>query len=224
MKTLIIVPAFNEGKSLAGVVTDLRSHGFKDIVVINDGSTDKTKEIAKKQHVILLHHLINRGLGAALGTGFEFAKRNNFDFIVTFDSDGQHKAKEIKSLLAPLFANTADVVIGKRILKTGQIPHSRKIMNFLANVATYAFFGIWTSDSQSGLRAFNKKAIASINIKADRMEVSSEFFREIQKNKLNLVEVPIEAVYTKYSMASSSQESLASVKMPIRLLLGQFRR
>jgi hypothetical protein len=103
------------------------------------------------------------------------------------------------------------------------MPVDRKVGNFLANLITYFFFGQWTNDSQSGLRAFNRKAIESIEIRTDRMEVSSEFFREVSRLNLRYQEIPIKALYTKYSLASSSQERLASVKIPLRLLLRQFR-
>ena len=110
-KILIIVPTFNEQDSITAVITDLQAHGYKNIVVIDDGSTDNTYKLAKKMKVPVIKHIINRGLGAALGTGFEYAKIMGADIAVTFDSDGQHKAKEINKVLTDVKNNKADVVI-----------------------------------------------------------------------------------------------------------------
>ncbi|MDO8514949.1 MAG: glycosyltransferase family 2 protein, partial [bacterium] len=162
MKILIIIPAWNEQKTLPGVVSDLKKHGYKNIVVINDGSTDGT--------IGTLNHVINRGLGAALGTGFEFARKNRTDIIVTFDADGQHKAEDIKNLIKPILDNKADVVVGSRMTEFRKLmPKSRLVITLLANLLTYLLYGFKSTDSQSGLRAFNKKALEKIKIKTDRM-------------------------------------------------------
>lgn len=219
MKTLIIVPAFNEEKSIASVIIDLKKHGFKNILLVNDGSLDDTASKAKG--VKIINHIINRGLGAALGTGFEYAKLNNYDIAVTFDSDGQHKAKDIKKLLAKI--GRADVVIGSRLLKnTKDMPVDRIVINVISNLLTFAIYGIWSTDSQSGLRAFNKKSIECIKIKTQRMEVSSEFLKEIKRNNLRFVEVSIDPIYTEYSR-QSGQSNLNSFNVAIRMLLRLFR-
>lgn len=224
MKILIIVPAFNESKTLPVVIADLRKHRFTNIVVVNDGSTDNTGELAKKERVVVLNHIANRGLGAALGTGWEYALKNKTDILITFDSDGQHKASDLKKLLKPLIKNKADVVIGSRFLgKWQKMPLDRVFANILSNIMTLTFYGSWSSDTQSGLRAFNKKAIKKINITTDRMEVSSEFYREFAKHKLKVFEIPVDAVYTMDTLRNSKQEALAFIKLPFRLFLRLFR-
>lgn len=222
MKILIIIPAFNEEKTIAKVIFDLEVHGYHDILVINDGSLDKTAEKVKRVKVV--NHVINRGLGAALGTGWEYALKTGADALVTFDSDGQHKATDLKKLLEPIIKNRADVVIGSRFLgKWQKMPLERIFTNILSNIMTFTFYGSWSSDTQSGLRAFNKKAIKKIKITTDRMEVSSEFYREFAKHKLRVFEIPIDAVYTMDTLRNSKQETLAFVKLPFRLFLRLFR-
>lgn len=223
MKILIIVPAYNEEKSIAKVITDLRKHGYNNVALVDDGSKDSTAEIAKKLGVKVLKHVLNRGLGAALGTGLEYARRNNFDLAVTFDADGQHQADDIAKLIDPIISGQADVVIGSRLLGRRNMPVERRVLNFLSNILTFFFFGVFSTDSQSGLRAFSQKAVGSIKIKTDRMEVSSEFFKEIRDNNLRLKEVPIKAIYTAYGIISSKQENFAAVKIPWRLFLRLFR-
>lgn len=223
IKSLIVIPAFNEQKTLADVLSDVIKNIPADVLVINDGSSDKTAEIAKKFRVFLATHVANRGLGAALGTGFEFSRRCNYDLLITFDADGQHRSSDALKLIQAIKSNKADVAIGSRLLTGTSMPLDRKFLNFLSDLITYLFYGVWTTDSQSGLRAFNKKAINSINIKTDRMEVSSEFFKEIKRNKLRFIEVPIQAIYTPYSLSKGQDKKgnwnafSIGVKMLLRL-------
>lgn len=224
MNTLVVIPCFNEGQNLQSVITDLKKAGVKNILVVNDGSGDDTAQVAKKNKVELVNHIVNRGLGAALGTGFAYALKNNYDVLVTFDGDGQHVSSDLPGLLKPIVNNKADVVIGSRFVgKLKKMPIDRLFLNLLSNIMTLCFYGVWASDSQSGLRAFNKKAIGAIKIKTDKMEVSSEFYREIKRNNLRLKEVPIEAIYTEGSLRGSKQEDLAAIKLSFRLFLRLFQ-
>lgn len=202
MHGLVIVPAFNEEHTIRDVILKIprkiKNHGL-DILVINDGSFDKTEKIARKFGVKVISHLLNRGLGAALGSGFEFARIGSYDFLVTLDGDGQHDPKEISKLLGPIFNKKADFVVGSRIFKEG-MPAFRRLITFLASLATYVLTGVWTSDSQSGFRAFSKKAITVITIQVDKMEVSSDFFSQCREKNLRMVEIPITPIYTEYSL------------------------
>lgn len=211
MKLAILIPAFNEEKTLEKVVKTLprKFTGIKnkEIIVVNDGSIDDTESIAKRLKITVISHFINRGLGGALGTGFEYARKNHFDILVTFDADGQHSPLDIQPVLNPIIKKKADVVIGSRLKKPEGMPWYRRIGVFGLNIITFIFFWVWTTDSQSGLRAFSKKAITKIEIKANKMEVSSEFFNEIQTKNLKFVEVPITSIYTKYSLAKGQKNS-----------------
>lgn len=223
MKRLVIIPAFNEGKVIYKTLIDLKkaikSKGKFDILVIDDGSTDNTFSQARKAKVNVLCHRLNRGLGGALGTGFEYAKRFNYDLAVTFDADGQHHPQDLLKLIKPIENRQADIVIGTRTLsKKGQMPLDRKIINWLSNFVTFIFFAIWTSDSQSGFRAFSKKALRLIQIKTQRMEVSSEIFSEIKRHRLKLKEIPITVIYTDYSRLKG-QANLNSFNVLYKLLL-----
>ncbi len=223
MKILIVIPAYNEEGTIVSVVTDLRLNHYSDILVIDDGSTDNTKKLALDTGVTVVHHTVNRGLGAALGTGFEYARRKGIDILVTFDADGQHQASLIARLVKPIQADQADVVIGTRIEDYQKMPFVRRLLNHLANLITFILFFVWTTDSQSGLRAFNKKAINCIKIKTNRMEVSSEFFKEIRDGGLRFAEVPVPAIYTKSSLKSSKQGAWASARITLKLILRLFR-
>lgn len=225
MKTLIVIPAHNEEARIGDVIKDLKSHGFHEIFVVDDGSDDKTSQVAKKAGAIVVRHIMNRGLGAGLGTGFAFAKNGDYDSLVTFDGDGQHVASDLVRLLKPIKEGKADVVIGSRMLKPAGMPLGRLFVNFVSNIATLVLFRVWTTDTLSGLRAFNRKAIEAINLKTDRMEVSNEFFMEIRQKHLKFKEIPIKPVYTEYS--ESHSHNLVSLTQSISngkgMLLRVFR-
>lgn len=225
-KLIIVLPAFNEEKVIGSVLLHLKKalKSFKGldcrIVVVNDCSTDKTAQEAEKQNVVVVNHPINRGLGGALFTGFKYAKRKKTDYLVTMDSDGQHDAGDIKKILQPIIEKKADLVVGIRNIK--KMPFDRKIITFFSSMLTFLLFGVWFEDTQSGFRAFGKKAIEKISIKTQKMEVSSEFFSEIKKNKLKLAKVPIKVIYTEYSRAKG-QSNLNSANVLVKLVLRRVR-
>lgn len=212
-RLLIIIPAYNEEAKISSTIEELRHismPGIKiDLVVVNDGSTDRTKKITSKKRLVVIHHIINRGLGAALSTGFSYALMNNYDFVMTFDADGQHSARNIITVINPLLRDQVDVVIGSRLLSPHGMPKIRYLINLLSNFVTFMLFNIWTTDSQSGMRAFTLRALKRMHIKSQRMEVSSEILKEISRLKLKYCEVPIKSVYTKYSLSKGQKISNA---------------
>lgn len=224
-KILILIPAYNEQEVIENVLQSIPATisgmGKVEVVVIDDGSSDKTKLFSQQNHVNVIHHVINRGLGAAICTGFTYAKLVKPDIVVTFDADGQHRFKDLPQLIKPIIDGRADVVIGSRLLKNSTMLFERKVVNWFSNILTFVFFGIWTTDSQSGLRAFSRLALNSIEIKTQRMEVSSEILKEINRNNLRLVEIPIPAIYTTYSLHKGQKISNATnvfIKLLLRVL------
>lgn len=211
MKLLIGIPAYNEevtiGKVIKSIPKKMKGIARVDVVVIDDGSSDSTGLLAQKSGITVLQHVINRGLGGALKTIMAYARDIKCDILITFDADGQHNCKDIPKLVVPIVNKHADIVIGTRWLTKAHAPQSRKFINKLANIVTYIFFGVSTTDSQSGFRALNKTAISRISLSADGMEVSSEFFKEIKRHNLRFCEVPIKPVYTQYSRAKGQRLS-----------------
>lgn len=224
-KLLVVIPAFNEAPVIGETIRGVRKVLPKSatILVVDDGSNDGTGEEARGAGAVVLRHPINRGLGGALGTGLYWAKVKDFDFGVTFDADGQHDPSDLEAVLKPLYYNKVDVVIGTRsTLGWEEIPADRKLILILSNFLTWWLFGIKTSDSLSGFRAFNRRAIEKIQLRTDRMEVSNEFFSEIKRHKLRLAEAPIKVIYTSYSR-SKGQKNSNAVDVGVKLMLRLFR-
>ncbi|MBI2041597.1 MAG: glycosyltransferase family 2 protein [Candidatus Nealsonbacteria bacterium] len=220
MKTVAIIPAFNEEKTLGGVISDLKKY-VNQIIVIDDGSTDKTNQIARSKNIKIYRHLINRGLGGVLKTGIEAALQNGADIIITIDADGQHDPSEIPKLIKPIIEQKADAVIGSRFLTRQPMPLFRRVGNIFFNFVTFFLFGAKTTDSQSGMRAFSKKGAQSLEIHSNGMEVSSEILKEIKIKKIRMKEVPIKSIYTDYSL-SKGQGLLPGIKTLIKILWSLF--
>lgn len=218
-KTFIVIPAYNEESSLGGVIKNLKKKGYENIIVVNDGSRDNTSKIAKKTGVIVYDLLINCGLGVALKTGIDSAIIYGADVIVTFDSDGQHNPNDIKRIVKPLLKNETEFVIGSRLLDKRQMPFLRTIGNRGLDLVTFLLFGIWVTDTQSGLRGFSKKAAQKIRITSERMEVSSEIIKEIKRNKLKFKQVPIKTIYTKYSLEHGQNNVFNGFKIAYELIM-----
>jgi glycosyltransferase involved in cell wall biosynthesis len=222
MRLVVVVPAYNEERTVGEVVRSLRPSADL-VLVVDDGSGDRTSAVAAAAGGEVYQHVINRGLGAALGTGIAAAVGLGADIVVTFDADGQHKVEDITRLIEPIRSGAADMAIGCRIADRKRMPVSRRLANWVGNALTFVLFGIWVKDSQSGLRAFSRRAAEQLDIKTDRMEVSSEIIQEIKRHGWRLAEVPIQPVYTEYSL-SKGQSFVVGLKTAGRLLFNRIIR
>ncbi len=223
MKTVAIIPAYNEERTIQSVVRSVLSQ-VDEVIVVDDGSVDRTVDEAQHERVVVVSHPLNCGLGAAIATGFILARERNADFAVTIDADGQLFASDIRAVLTPLINGECDVVIGSRFLTThSPIPLLRKFYNSIGNFVTFLLFGIYTSDSQSGIRAFSRSGLFFVDLRCARMEVSSEFFGEIKAKNLRWREVPIHVQYTAYSL-SKGQGFRRGIVTTFRLIIRRMYR
>lgn len=198
--TIIVIPVYNESRNIIPVIEKCKQAGYASIIIINDGSTDHTKELAEKCNVHVISHLINRGQGAAIQTGIQAALSLGADYIVTMDGDQQFDPQDISKILAPLIAGEAEVIIGSRFKQKNSIPFIRRFFNLIANCLTFSLSGIYVSDSQSGFKGFNKKAAAQIEIHTSGYEFCTEIIREISYLGLTYKEVPVNVYYSQESM------------------------
>jgi glycosyltransferase involved in cell wall biosynthesis len=194
------IPAFNEEKNIAKVILLAKRYVDK-VIVCDDGSTDMTAAISESLGARVARHERNLGYGAALSTLFGEARRENADIAVTLDADGQHDPSDIAKLVAPLSSNEADIVIGSRFLRPGSasMPKYRRVglaaVNRVSNTMGYA--GL--TDSQSGYRAYNRKALEAIVPSEMGMGASTEILVRANEAGLRIAEIPIEVTYDKES-------------------------
>lgn len=222
-KIVVVIAAYNEESMIDKVIKDLRKNGYKNIVVVDDGSSDKTFDVASKQGVNVLRHTINRGQGAALKTGIDFALAKGADILVTFDADGQHQAKEIEKMVKPIIKKEVDVTLGSRFLRDGSnVPLLRKLYLKIGVLVLFLMYGIKLTDSHNGFRAMSRHAAQTIEIKSDKMEHASEIPEQIRKKRLKYKEVPVTIKYTDYSTKHGQRSSNAfniGIKMVLRKLM-----
>jgi glycosyltransferase involved in cell wall biosynthesis len=204
MKKICVIPAYNEAKNITEVVNRVRPF-VDEIVIVDDCSQDETANIANTLNVKVLRHPINRGQGAALQTGNDYALKNQADIIIHFDADNQFQAEEIPDLTKPIELGQADAVLGSRFLsKKSDLPVFKKIVIMpLARIFNKLFFNIQLSDPQSGFRALSYKAAQQIKIKNDGMAHCSEILHQLYTNKIKTIEVPITVIYHEYGQKFS---------------------
>lgn len=222
--TWIVVAAYNEGRRLTAALDALADHGYRNVVVVDDGSRDDTHQVALARGAWALRHLINRGQGAALQTGIDFALRRGARYIVTFDGDGQHSANEIPRLLEPLRAGTADVSLGSRFLgRAVNMPPSRRLVLKGGVWFTRAVSGIRVTDTHNGFRAFTRSAADKLKIRQDRMAHASEILDQIVEAGLRYIEVPVTIRYAAETTAKG-QSSWNAVAIVVQYFLGRLVR
>lgn len=192
MKISIVIPAFNEEKRIGSVLSDLRETKQK-IIVVDDGSKDKTAQIANRYTPDVLIHRVNLGKGAALKTGAIFAFDNGADAIVLMDSDGQHKEKDAPAFMKAL-EDGNEVVFGSRNLNFG-VPLVRYLGNKMASVFVSLLFGIYISDLLCGFRAITKRAFRKMNWESAGYGIETEMVVKTKQLGLKYCEVPVETVY-----------------------------
>ncbi len=195
MKVAIGIPAYNEEKNIASVISKLSKFGYS-IIVCDDGSDDQTNQIAEKMGALVITHKKNLGYGAAIGSLFFKAKDMGLDVLVTMDADGQHRPKDVKAVLDPILKEEADIVIGSRFLvENKEMPSYRKagikMITKLANTA----LDKQITDSQSGFRGYNKKVLSAISPSESGMGVSNEILIKASKQGFKIDEAPIKVSY-----------------------------
>jgi glycosyltransferase involved in cell wall biosynthesis len=212
-RAYVVVPAYNEIARIRDTLAELRM-AYPNIVVVDDGSTDGTLEVAKEFAPYVIRHSVNRGQGAALQTGIEFALRRGAEYIVTFDADGQHRVDDIDALLAPVVRGECEVALGSRFLgQAVRMPISRRLLLRTAVLFTRLASWVPVTDVHNGLRAFTRRAAQQIHISMDRMAHASEIIDIIRRARLSFREVPVQIRYTKYSLGKGQ-----SVRDAIRVL------
>ena len=196
-----VIPAYNEARTIGQVVAEVKDK-VSQVVVVDDGSADQTGELAKLAGAKVITHFLNRGQGAAMQTGINFALNSGADIIVTFDAAGQHNPEDIEKLIKPLLLGEADVALGSRFLesKINNVPLARVVVLKLAVLITRLYTGLKLTDAHNGFRAFSRKAALAIEIRQDGMAHGSEIIEQIKKHGLRFKEVPVKINYTSYSL------------------------
>lgn len=220
--TLAIIPAYNEARFIGSIVLAVRPL-VDHVLVIDDGSTDATAELARRAGATVITHLVNGGKTSAVNTGFAHALRYEPAAVVMLDGDGQHCADDLAVVLSPILADEADVVVGSRFLEVkSDIPTYRQVGQHGLNLVTNFTSGVSLSDTQSGFRAFSRTALERLNFSGEGFAIESEMQFLLRDHQLRVVEVPIRVVYAEPAKRSPVRHGMQVVN-GILQLVGQTR-
>lgn len=215
LNIVIVIPAYNEEKRIIDVLTKTLFF-FKNILVVNDFSSDKTSQKAKECDVLVLDLEKNMGAGYATKIGCDYAFNNlNADIVVTIDADGQHAPEDIQAIIDKLINEKLDVVYGFRS-KKHIAPLVKKLGNYLLSNLSFLLFNVKVTDTLTGFHAFTKNSFEKLKWKSDRYEFVSEFAYRIYKNKLNYGEVEVQAIYNDKIGGMKKRDGIRSIWYMLR--------
>ena len=223
MKVCVVIPAYNEADVIGDVIGDVKK-AFKktsysyEIVVVDDGSADKTANAAEKAGATVIQHILNSGAGGATATGLSYAKQNDFEIVATMDADGQHLPEDVLTGISTAVKSGIDLLIGSRLIDSRGMSKVKILGNKGLSIITYLLFGVRVTDSQSGLRIFSEESLQKLRWKTSGYEFCSEMLWRANQQGLKIDEFPIKAIYTEYSK-SKGQNNWNGINIVKRLLI-----
>ena len=222
MKTVVVIPAYNEATRIGAVVRGARQY-VPDVIVVVDGATDDTAKVAAEAGARVIVHAENCGAGAATMTGLDAARLLGYDTVVTLDADGQHATADVPRLLEALQKEHADLVIANRFGTKNRIPLVRRIANGFGNFITFLVTGIYLPDTQCGFKVFGPKALAEVDLRMSGFEFCTEIIREAGTKKWKIVSIPSKVVYSEYTLAKG-QSFASGLQTAAKIILRTFLR
>ena len=191
MKVMALIPALNAEGTLPSVLLGVLEQ-LQDVVVVDDGSTDRTGDVARAHGVTVLRHAVNRGKGGALKTGFAHALENGFDAVITLDADGQHLPAQIPKFLAAHAESGADLIIGGRAHLFAQMLPRRRMANRFSAWVIAKCSGARVTDSQSGFRLYSAHLLRSIRLRTEGFDMESEVIVRAGRKGFRVITIPID--------------------------------
>lgn len=209
MKVFAVIPAYNEAGRIAAVVKETKKY-VKAVVVVDDGSRDRTSEKAQAHGAEVLRNIVNMGKGAALRTGTRYAISKGAEIVVLLDGDGQHSPKDIPKMVEILKKKKLDLVFGSRALDSN-MPFVKRTGNFAIYTASRILFGTKVKDTQSGFKVFWKKTVSKIMWRNNGYAMDSEVVVRAAQNRLKTEEIAIKTLYTDSYKGTSVMDGIKIV-------------
>jgi len=202
MKIDIVIPAYNAEKTLESVIKRIpKNFKYREIIVVNDASTDRTREVAEKLDLTVLNHERNRGYGGAQKTGFRYSINNNSDVIVLLHADGQYPPERIENMVKPILNGRADAVTGTRFGRYNPLEGGMPIIRFIGNrflsLLTRILTGLKVSETHNGYRVYRTKALKDVNFEdnSEKFEFDTEILLRFKSKGYKIVEVENPTIY-----------------------------
>jgi glycosyltransferase involved in cell wall biosynthesis len=215
----VVIPAYNAEKTIAGVIKELMGHGFEKnhIIVVNDGSKDRTEDVVRSQGVRLLKHEKNMGKGAALRDGFAAAGEMDLKKVFVIDADAQHHVSDVSGFLK--LDSSYDMVIGERINVLSSMPLHRQLSNRTVNLVVSLLSGFRTTDVQCGFRYVDLKMFKQVQLKTHNYQTESEMVIKAARHKYRIGFVPVKTIYgNEKSYINPVIDTMRFINMAVRFL------
>ena len=193
----VVIPAFQAAGTIGALVRRVKQEGF-DVMVVDDGSRDRTAFVASEHGAFVISHLRNQGKGCALRTGFEHALRAGFDGVVTIDSDGQHDPQEIARLVREAEFQHAGLVLGNRMANGASMPSARRWTNTVMSAVLSALVRQEIPDSQCGFRVIRREILEAVPLRARRFDIESELLLGAAALRWKIISVPVRTIYQQH--------------------------
>lgn len=217
-RVVVAIPAYNEERFIGSLVIQARQFS-PNVVVIDDGSSDATASIAEETGARVIRHTVNAGKSEVINTGLAWARHMGAECLIFIDGDGQHRPDELQRVAAPVLAGEADMVIGSRFLSVkSRIPAYRRVGQFGLTAITNMASAVPVTDSQSGFRAFSRKAIETLHFNGTGLSVESEMQFQAREHGLAIVEVPISVVYAEKAKRNPVAHGMQIIENIIKLV------
>ena len=219
MKTCLLLPAYNESSTIGPIIKDAGLF-IGRIMVIDDGSSDNTADVARAHGAIVLKHTRNRGKGRALRTGFEYALQDGYELIATMDGDGQHDPMDLPRFFDHFRRTRPDILVGGRFKERSRMPLHRRLNNWLVSNVGSALCGQRVPDFQSGYRLVKAEVLKSVRLETERYETESELLIKAGRLGFRIESTPI---ITIYGDEVSNVKVLREMRLFTRLLIKSLR-
>ncbi|HIM09277.1 TPA: glycosyltransferase family 2 protein [Candidatus Poribacteria bacterium] len=219
MHVCLLLPAYNEAKTIGQVVREA-SEFVNDILVIDDGSVDKTAQIAEEAGGKVIKHSTNLGKGMALRTGFDYVSQKGYDLIATMDSDGQHQPSDLPRFIDYFKNNKPDIIIGARIHDRIKMPRHRRFNNWLVSSVGSVLCGQEAKDFQSGFRLIRTEVLRSVELHTERYETESELLIKAGRIGFKIQSIPINTIY---NAEVSNIKPLREMRLFTKLLINSLK-
>ncbi|MFH1202255.1 MAG: glycosyltransferase family 2 protein [Candidatus Omnitrophota bacterium] len=217
MKTCVLIPSYNEEKTIGGIVKKVRALEL-DVIVVDDGSSDNTEKAAKEAGALVISHPKNHGKGFALRNGFTYTLGQDYEAVITMDGDGQHDVQDIKKFLKATESNPQlGVIVGNRMLNTKDMPFIRFLTNIFMSFVISMFSRQEIADTQCGFRLVRRAVLENIRLFTSNFEIESEILIRAGRLGYKISSIPIQTIYlTKSSKISPFIDTFRFIKFIIK--------
>jgi len=193
-KICVLVPSYNEARTIGGIIKGLKAKGIS-VCVVDDGSTDDTFAIATREGAVVIKHEKNRGKGASLRDGFQYVLMEKFSKVLVMDGDGQHKISDVDIFFLKMDETSADIIIGNRMTDVVSMPMARRFTNKFMSYLVSMMCGHEIPDTQCGFRLIRRSVLENIKLESSNYEIESELLFRAARKGFKIESVPIATVY-----------------------------